>query len=1315
MRRVLCCGISRPADDDDDDDQPGRPAEAKPVISQQQSKVSKRVEPAVPESKDDTPSFSLIISPPAEPQAEERAKSNLWDGAMGRLSEDDKAWINKNVNQSADDSSAEVREIIALVNQKRQECEAKRWGTVQVLNTTISLSDLASNAITWLNKFKEVGDTIVQYDPGHAALPWAAARFILQCAVSYQEHMTCSLISVEKTTRIVHRCQVYELLYNCDTLDAKVVHGLETALVELYASLLHVLARVGKFLSKRTTGRSLHAVFRPTEGSDLLSDLDKFETEVMKEASACESKRNAEANSKGQEQLHKLQSLLKLEEPVFRIDENVQKSLEKMEIAELIRILEWISPVTYNLHHERVRQARTKGTCDWILGRSQFYEWQSETSFITFWLQGFAGTGKTFITSRVIDMVAENLGNKQNHEGFAYFYCNQTEPTRRHALSVLRSFIRQLSSPKSMSGHVHSKLKQLYVESQLNGAGWTLDLCKEYLVHLFSFYPRTTIILDALDECEVEERRILLNIFDWASTSTSRPVKLFISSRPEGDIRQRLIHLPNVEISARNNSHDIARFIKESTDSPGPWSPVLGRNQALKEEIVETLIKESDGMFQWARLQVNQLRAFEHEQDLRDRLGKLPRDLKSSYDEIYQRIQDRPEYSRVRTLRALKWVMASDYPLSTHQLLNAIRIDPDTEKIDKPSEVTEEHLLGWCANLLIHDDDGSSSAGWRPCHLSVVEYLEGHFTMPTAHLFITAAKLFLLGVLPNDIEGLEGAKDPIFARNGLQDDARGDWVLYVQAYDKPSIDFGRAPYEKIAAMLKRFLGSPAQSTAAYARWILHSFGGYPFSRWRPFSQQRVFFSFVSPVANPLFGVCIYPVFYPLQDWWEPDGVGFDHLALNEDSESLLTMAAMSGCIPICDSLIKRGTPVNPENPGKRFGSPLTAAAAAGHAHMIKFLVESGAHVDLVLRDAPYGSALAAAYDTPIAQLLLDKGADPNLLLEANYYGSALAAAPATKTAQLLFDRGANVNLILEAGEFGSALASALARKRHDLVQLFIDNGADVNLPLSHGEYGTALIAAACKRDLSMAGLLVDHGADINRLSLIGNYGSALAAAASTFDGNEMVEFLIEKGAEANAILQGGRFGSALAAAVRAKPNSRQDLHVVDFLIEKGANVNAVLPAGAYGSALVSAASSNVLACKRLVEKGADVHLHVQHGFYGSPLIAAMTSWSDEAVRFLLDEGAEVDQIPNGEDAVFGTALMAGAYWGFATGIKMLLEAGARVNLQTEAGRFGTALIAARTDLSHEEGVFSCHPLNQRRQKRGKIKVEEMLLKHGATE
>jgi hypothetical protein len=42
------------------------------------------------------------------------------------------------------------------------------------------LRNQADKIISWLVKFKEVGDITVQYDPSHAALPWAGIRFLLQ-------------------------------------------------------------------------------------------------------------------------------------------------------------------------------------------------------------------------------------------------------------------------------------------------------------------------------------------------------------------------------------------------------------------------------------------------------------------------------------------------------------------------------------------------------------------------------------------------------------------------------------------------------------------------------------------------------------------------------------------------------------------------------------------------------------------------------------------------------------------------------------------------------------------------------------------------------------------------------------------------------------------------------------------------------------------------------------------------------------------------------------------------------------------------------
>jgi len=47
----------------------------------------------------------------------------------------------------------------------------------------IVLRDIAMKIMQWVDKFKQIGDIVVQYDPGHAALPWAASRFLLQVCI----------------------------------------------------------------------------------------------------------------------------------------------------------------------------------------------------------------------------------------------------------------------------------------------------------------------------------------------------------------------------------------------------------------------------------------------------------------------------------------------------------------------------------------------------------------------------------------------------------------------------------------------------------------------------------------------------------------------------------------------------------------------------------------------------------------------------------------------------------------------------------------------------------------------------------------------------------------------------------------------------------------------------------------------------------------------------------------------------------------------------------------------------------------------------
>ena len=101
------------------------------------------------------------------------------------MSDEDK----QHINLTRPDKVTVLSDVLAAVEKKRQLCLQKRWKLKKNNGEQIILRDLCDKMVVWINKFKEVGDIVAQYNPGHASLPWAAVRFILQAggytSVSY--------------------------------------------------------------------------------------------------------------------------------------------------------------------------------------------------------------------------------------------------------------------------------------------------------------------------------------------------------------------------------------------------------------------------------------------------------------------------------------------------------------------------------------------------------------------------------------------------------------------------------------------------------------------------------------------------------------------------------------------------------------------------------------------------------------------------------------------------------------------------------------------------------------------------------------------------------------------------------------------------------------------------------------------------------------------------------------------------------------------------------------------------------------------------
>ena len=161
-------------------------------------------------------------------------------------------------------------------------------------------------------------------------------------------------------------------------------------------------------------------------------------------------------------------------------------------------------------------------------------------------------------------MVEKQRAALDKRQGFAFFYCNRNNVERERASpeGILRSIVRQLC----MSG-THARLSKLvaakYTERECKNFAdgpLRLDECVDLIIKLTEEYTNTTIIIDALDECDFNTRHSLLaglsSIMQYGSST-----KLFVSSRDDKDITLQLQGLPNLYIKASNNAKDIDQYV----------------------------------------------------------------------------------------------------------------------------------------------------------------------------------------------------------------------------------------------------------------------------------------------------------------------------------------------------------------------------------------------------------------------------------------------------------------------------------------------------------------------------------------------------------------------------------------------------------------------------------------------------------------------------------------------------------------------------------------------------------------------------------
>jgi len=458
-------------------------------------------------------------------------------------------------------------------------------------------------------------------------------------------------------------------------------------------------------------------------------------------------------------------------------------------------------------------------------------------------------------------------------------------------------------------------------------------------------------------------------------------------------------------------------------------------------------------------------------------------------------------------------------------------------------------------------------------------------------------------------------------------------------------------------------------------------------------------------------------------------------ALMLTSHSALAESALADLIKAGErsnalALIRAGIDVNmPQNDGT---TPLHWAVYQVDEDLVSTLLrnEANPNVSNNFGATPLSEAVRVA-NVELVEALLNAGADPSLANADGQTPLMLAAwTGIEEVAKLLIDHGADVNA--EENWTGqSALMWAASRKHLAMTKLLIANGADVSLRARAFDWSTQitseprnqyrpaggltpLLYAARSGCLRCVQAIVEAGADVNMPTPEGVTPLMVAIDNFHFDS---AHYLLDQEANPHSFDWWGRTPLYLAIDVRTieargqrldQVQQQEALELARRLLEMGVFADPVLNFGRPG---------------RGGGNGRFSDEHLSTG--ATPLLRAAVSHDADAVRLLLEFGAEVDY-PN----IFGATplivasglatprgvLSDGTFYRAAdvetrviNTLQLLLDAGADINARVTDTTSYTAFIPRHNSMTDRQGQTAIYGPG----KWGWVKVAQFLVDHGA--
>lgn len=259
---------------------------------------------------------------------------------------------------------------------------------------------------------------------------------------------------------------------------------------------------------------------------------------------------------------------------------NQQSTSDRIEWPDLKLLLAITEPPDIDYIH--FRDQWVEGTNEWILEEKNYLNWvnASEETTRILWLNGRAGTGKSVLSSFIINSLLEQGACCQ------YFFIRFGDQKKRTLSFILRSVAYQLAQSVHDFSEKVAKLAEEGIDFENVNPRIIWECIFKSILFRMEIQKPIYWIIDGLDEA-AEPREVVKLLSNISSASI--PIRILLASRKTSDIEVAFKKIPQTvnsdSISIEGHVEDPRRYIHQELDMPG--------TDQFRDDVLRRIIERS--------------------------------------------------------------------------------------------------------------------------------------------------------------------------------------------------------------------------------------------------------------------------------------------------------------------------------------------------------------------------------------------------------------------------------------------------------------------------------------------------------------------------------------------------------------------------------------------------------------------------------------------------------------------------------------------------------------------------------------------------